>query len=124
MKFDKKLKIFRRKIHKDEGLRRKLQGAKDFNAVVTLAEDNGICLSVEELQSYAEAVVEYRSLRQENLSNSSAGSGKETSNRGIWRRLFRRRSFDDIWEYEMSRLVYFSENPSHDSDARMREKGG
>ena len=124
MLIDKVIGKFRKKVSLDEVLRDRLQAARSFSEVVELAGDQGFQITYEQLKNHAEIMVEQKAEMQEvhainNIDSSDSAPNSETPNWLFWRK----RSVD-VWEQEMSRLVYFDPTPSHDSDARMRDKGG
>ena len=124
MLIDKVIGKFRKKVSLDEVLRDRLQTARSFSEVVELAGDQGFQITYEQLKNHAEIMVEQKAEMQEvhainNIDSSDSALNSETPNWFFWRK----RSVD-VWGQEMSRLVYFDPTPSHDSDARMREKGG
>jgi len=120
------LRAFRKQVSLDENLRGKLEAANDFREVVNLANVYGYQFTYEQLKSHAESVVDLSSQEQEeesiSINNSGTIQSKDSrSRRWNW---FGKRNRVDIWDYQMSRLLYFDPNPTHDSDARLREKGG
>ena len=124
MLIDKVIGKFRKKVSLDEVLRDRLQTARSFSEVVELAGELGFQITYEQLKNHAEMMVEQKAEMQEvhainNIDSSDSASYSETFN---W--LFWRKRPVDVWEQEMSRLVYFDPTPSYDSDARMRDKGG
>jgi predicted ribosomally synthesized peptide with nif11-like leader len=124
MSNNKCIRKFRNKVRVDKTLRDQFQATKNLWEVVSLAADNGFKFTYEQIKDHAEQVVEQRAETQEIHSNDDVDGLDVAGTLASSNWLFWRKKSVHVWEQEMSRLVYFDAQPSYDSDARFREKGG
>ena len=122
MSLGKRIKSFQKLITSDEMLTDKLRQTNNFEDLVALAQQCGYQITTLEFQEHAETIVRLKAQEAEELSFHQQNKSSST---GLFRSfLSKRKAPRKLWEYEMTRLSYYSPDASYDAFARFREKGG